>query len=101
MNDFETVRWRLGCDEGPSLAHNHTDAYAALDRIEAEVESLRGSLDEWKADHAALNAEVEGLRAALEQLAHPTMDAHELAHLDDFHQGDIETARAALDKEEA
>jgi len=69
----------------------------------AEIERLLGAEAEHKYQYDYLvelynetKAEVQKLRAALEELAHPTMDFHELSHLSDMQQVDIETARVAI-----
>lgn len=54
------------------------------------------TIENMKLEDARLIAAAPDLLAALEELAHPTMDAYELGHLSDMQQMDIETARAAI-----
>jgi FtsZ-binding cell division protein ZapB len=114
MNDFETVRmWIDGDGDGDEV-----EAYAALDRLEteiekkavlaqsamhsvqvleAEVEKLRGTLKTVDSLLTAREAEVERLRAVLEQIAEQDARWHH-DHREDV-RNPVNIARAALAEE--
>jgi len=101
MNDFETVR---------RDSRMWGEAWAAFDRIEAEVERLRAENDQIRRDTRTmresfdgLNAEVERLRAALEHgiIAYAGLKQFAEQQLGKPIQGGVwpDEARAALAKE--
>jgi len=112
VNDFETVRKAL--DQG-----HREGAYAALDRIEAEVERLLEDIANREAHHDQHHAEDERLRGLLKAaLEKPMRDAVVIERLraalglaerfistdwepDDYDRDLIQPVRAALAKEEA
>jgi chromosome segregation ATPase len=86
VNDFETVRAAVERDEPRSLPRRDEDARAALDRIEAEVTSLR---DQYAKD----GAEVDDLKAKLWNRTH---ERDGLRAACDVATAEVERLRAAL-----
>jgi chromosome segregation ATPase len=89
MNHFETVRYGLLDSEAEDeLRPDVSAAYAALDRIEAEIKRLRAELEGETLLARALVAEVERLQAIIEANDNYDQDAteHEVERLRALYQ---------------
>jgi predicted nuclease with TOPRIM domain len=78
------------------LRDNSAFNVAQVVSLQDEVERLLNELKLTQEELMKEQDEVERLQEVLEELAHPTMDVHELSHLSDMQQVDIGTARAAI-----